>query len=91
MRTLTAALLLLCIPTLASAECLCACVNGTMQPLCQSTLDLPPLCPATICPLATPSIAPISPLTLPPLGTSECRQARVCDTFGNCQWQQVCR
>lgn len=29
--------------------------------------------------------------TPPPIGTSHCRQAQVCDRYGNCRWQQVCR
>ena len=75
----------------ARADCTCECVNGKMQPLCDSSIDLPPLCPLTLCPLATPSLAPLNPLTLPPLGTSECHEAQICDQFGNCRWQQVCR
>lgn len=77
--------------TNAYAECVCQCVNGQMQPLCQNSIDLPPICPPAICPIASPSIAPINPPTIPPLGTTSCRQARVCDTVGHCQWQQVCR
>ena len=73
------------------ASCTCQCVNGEMQPLCSSAIDIPPICPPRICPIAGPSIAPINPPTIPPLGTSSCRQARVCDPFGNCRWQQVCR
>lgn len=75
----------------AHSECICQCVDGHMQPLCSSSIDLPPICPPTICPIMSPSIVPINPPTIPPIGTSSCRQARVCDTFGNCQWQQVCR
>ena len=75
----------------AHAECICQCVNGHMQPLCNSAIDLPPICPPTICPIMGPSIAPINPPAIPPIGTSECHQARVCDTFGNCRWQQVCQ
>ena len=75
----------------ANAGCTCQCVDGQMQPLCGSSMDLPPLCPPTICPLAPPSIAPLNPLTLPPLGTSQCGQAQVCDRSGNCRWQQGCR
>lgn len=74
----------------AMADCTCECVNGRMQPLCDSSIDLPPICPPTLCPLAAPSLEPLNPPTLPPLGTSECHQARVCDEFGNCRWQQVC-
>jgi hypothetical protein len=77
--------------TATNASCICQCVNGEMQPLCSSSIDLPPICPPTVCSIAPPTVAPINPPTLPPLGTSECHQAQVCDQFGNCQWQQVCR
>lgn len=77
--------------TEANASCTCQCVNGEMRPLCSSAMDLPPICPLVICPMAPLSLEPISPLTLPPIGTSHCRQAQVCDRYGNCRWQQVCR
>jgi hypothetical protein len=76
--------------TRAEASCTCQCVDGEMQPLCSSSIDIPPICPPRICPIAGPSIAPINPPTIPPLGTSSCRQARICDPYGNCRWQQVC-
>src|SRR6516225_8660040 len=44
-----------------------------------------------LCGPVAPSIAPINPPTIPPLGTTSCRQAQTCDQFGNCRWQQVCR
>jgi hypothetical protein len=75
----------------ARASCTCQCVDGQMQALCSSALDIRPICPSRICPIAGPSIAPINPPTIPPLGTSSCRQAQVCDPFGNCRWQQVCQ
>jgi len=75
----------------ASAACTCQCVNGQMQPLCQSAIDLPPVCAPTICPIAAPSLAPLTAPILPPLGTSQCEQAQICDTQGKCEWQQVCR
>lgn len=75
----------------ARAECVCQCTDGHMRPLCNSSLDIPPICPPAICPIMSPSIAPIQSPTIPPIGTSSCRQARVCDMFGNCQWQEVCR
>ena len=75
----------------AEAGCTCQCVNGQMQPLCDNAIDLPPICPPTICPIMAPSIAPLQAPRLPPLGTTSCRQARVCDQFGNCRWQEVCR
>ena len=75
----------------AEASCTCQCVDGEMQPLCSSSIDIPPICPPRICPLAVPSIEPINPPKIPPVGTSSCRQARICDQFGNCRWQQVCQ
>ena len=75
----------------AEASCTCQCVNGQMQPLCSNAIEISPICPPRICPIAGRSIAPINPPTIPPIGTSSCRQARVCDPFGNCRWQQVCR
>lgn len=75
----------------AKADCICQCVNGSMQPICSSSIDLPPICPPTLCPMMAPSIPPISAPGLPPLGTTYCRQARVCDQFGNCRWQEICR
>lgn len=86
-----AALIGIALPQTAWAGCTCQCVDGEMQPLCDSTIDLEPICPPAVCPIASPSIAPIQPPTLPPLGTSSCRQARLCDNFGNCRWQEVCR
>jgi hypothetical protein len=74
----------------AEAACVCRCVDGEMQPICNSAMDLPPICPPTICPIAPPSIAPIIPPSVPPLGTSDCRMAQVCNMFGNCRWQRVC-
>jgi len=74
----------------AEASCTCHCIDDEMQPLCTTSLDIRPICPVRICPIAGPSIAPINPPTIPPVGTSSCRQARICDPFGNCRWQQVC-
>ena len=86
MRLILIALMVLLLGGAANAACTCQCVDGQMQPLCQSAIDLPPICPATACPIAPPAITPLNPPVLPPLGTSQCRQA-----VGNCQWQQVCR
>ena len=75
----------------ARAACLCQCVDGEMQPLCESTIDLKPICPRAVCFPPPPSLAPLNPATLPPLGATACRQAQLCDSYGNCRWQQVCR
>ena len=45
------ALLFLAINTeRADAGCICQCVDGQMQPLCQSSIDVAPVCPAAVCP-----------------------------------------
>lgn len=63
-----------------------------MQPICSSTLEIPPICSPAICPLVAPSIAPIAPLQLPPIGTQACRQVQVLDPYtGRYRWQTVCQ
>ena len=72
----------------ASAACTCQCVDGRMQPLCSSSIDIAPPCIGICAPqvgIPPPSIA------IPPVGTTSCRQARVSDQFSNCRWQEVCR
>lgn len=59
--------------------------------VCDDSLDMPTIRPPAIAPIPPPSIAPIPPPTLPPLGTSQCRQAYLCDNFGRCHWETVCR
>jgi hypothetical protein len=66
MRSVFLALTFVLLGGTANAACTCQCVDGQMQPLCQSAIDLPPICPATICPIAAPSLAPLKPPTLPP-------------------------
>lgn len=39
----------------ANAACQCACVNGQVQPVCTSSIDIRPIC--------TPRVCPIVPLT----------------------------
>jgi hypothetical protein len=75
----------------SSAKCVCACVDGQKQNICSSTLDLQVPC-FGICPIKTPSIAPIPKLSLPPLGTTTCRQAQVYNSFTKrYEWKTVCR
>ena len=57
------------------ASCICSCVNGAVVPLCESSIDLPPICAPTLCPL--PSLRPIRTLRLPPLGASADRNAAI--------------
>jgi hypothetical protein len=75
----------------AWAACVCRCVDGQMQPLCESSIDLPPVCPATLCALPLPLSKPIEPPALPPLGTKKCspRQVQNPDT-GQYEWRDLC-
>lgn len=59
--------------------------------VCDSTIDMPAIKPPGISPTPGPSIAPIPQPTIPPIGTSSCRPVRLCDGYGICRWETVCR
>lgn len=90
MRRFLLAAALLSTATAVRADCICECVNGAMQPVCSSSIDVPPICPPRVCPIAPPSIPPIDPPVVPPVGTSDCRSRRVCDEWGHCTWRMMC-
>jgi hypothetical protein len=76
----------------AEARCVCRCVNGEVRPLCESTLDIPPICAPTICPIVPPSIPPIQAPVIPPIGTEECDMVQVFNPRTNrYEWRRVCR
>jgi hypothetical protein len=73
------------------AACVCRCVDGEMQPLCESSIDLPPICPITVCAITPPSIKPIQPLGNLPIGTSQCSQRQVLNpATRQYEWRSVC-
>ena len=79
-------------PPTASAKCVCSCVNGETVPVCEGSIDLPPLCSPRVCPLAPPSIRPLDPPTIPPIGTSFCQSEQVQNPVtGLYEWLEVCR
>lgn len=79
-------------PIQAQASCECRCVGGSMQALCSSSLDIPPICPATICEIPPASIAPIQTPRIPPIGTSECSQRQVLNPATHrYEWRSLCR
>ncbi len=91
MRLVLAILFGLVLAPEASASCVCRCVGGEMQPLCDSSIDIPPLCPAATCALPPPSIAPVAPLRLPPLGASHCSQQQVLNPHtSRYEWHRLC-
>lgn len=81
----------------ASAACTWSwdCSRGPMQcrqvPYCDSRYDIVPPRPPEVAPIAPPSIQPIpQPMVAPP-GMSQCLPKYICDTFGACSWQTICR
>ena len=80
------------ISTYSFGNCVCRCVNGEMTPLCSNSLDLPPICPPTICPIVPPSVQPISPLYIPPIGTSQCQNKQILNQrTGQYEWRLICQ
>jgi hypothetical protein len=76
----------------AQSNCTCRCVNGSMQSICSNALDIPAICPPTVCPIVPPSITPIQPPTIPPIGTSYCRPQQVLNPYTNrYEWRSVCQ
>ena len=83
---------------IADAHAACRVVNDCstgicrQTQICQNLYDMPVMAPApSVPPIVSPSIQPIMPPAMPPIGTSSCQPMRVCNNFGQCAWQQVCR
>ena len=73
------------------ADCTCACVNGSVQAICSSAIDMKPICGAQLCPLPPTSLQPLTSMHLPPLGTSHCRPKQVFDpNVGQYVWKELC-
>lgn len=92
MRTIFVLLGLVLMVTSARAGCSCQCVNGQMQALCESAIDIRPICPPTICGIVPPSIRPIETPMIPPIGTRSCRKEQVQNRYtGMYEWQTICQ
>ena len=92
MKRLALALILMLAANSAFAGCYCTCINGVNQPLCESSIDIPPICPPKVCPIEPPSVKPINPPRVPPIGTRVCYQEYVWDhNLNKYVWKQVCR
>ena len=50
----------------AFAGCVCRCVNGAVQGICSSSIDILPICAPQVCPIVPPSNAPIQSPPIPP-------------------------
>ena len=76
----------------AKAACVCSCVNGNNIPICESSLDIEPICPPKICPIVPPSIRPIETPSIPPIGTTHCRNEQVYNQYTmRYEWKRVCQ
>ncbi len=83
--------LALCHSGVAAAACRCACVNGEMQALCSSSIDIEPICPPTVCAITPPSVAPIQVPRVPPIGTSDCSPQQIYNEYSRrYEWREVC-
>jgi hypothetical protein len=75
----------------AAAGCVCRCVNGQVEAICQSAIDLRPVCGPAVCPIVPPRISPIESPRVPPVGTSQCHNQQVWNpTTGRYEWQRLC-
>jgi hypothetical protein len=95
MRKLTALLLLGAVMLPANpafASCQCTCVNGRAKAMCQSSLDVAPVCPPRVCAIPPPGVQPLDTPRMPPAGAKQCRMEQVLNRANNrYEWQQVCR
>jgi hypothetical protein len=77
----------------ANAECVCGCVNGQVQAICERAIDPRPIC-TNICVAAPPVTMPVPQLLLPapPIGATDCTQVQVLNPATNAyELRQVCR
>jgi hypothetical protein len=85
----TAGALALMMPRDAAARCNCLCVDGEVKAVCESGLDVEPICGPRLCPIDSPAIEPIARPRLPPVGTTTCRWARVA-IQRSYEWHTIC-
>ncbi len=79
------------VPRLGGASCVCQCVNGEVEAICSSAIEVPPVCAPRVCPIVPPKVEPITPPTVPPVGTSRCQMVQVYDEEAReYVWKKVC-
>jgi hypothetical protein len=74
----------LALPPASRAECFCEYLNGVLQPMCGSSLELRPRCGAAAREWSVPVPAP------PPLRVESCKPALLCNGHGFCRTKWVC-
>ena len=82
-------------PTTSDAGCRwdwdCSQFPCRQVQICDNTFDVPTIRPPEVPPIPAPSVRPVPMPTVPPVGTSQCQQAYLCNAWGQCNWQTVCR
>src|SRR5450631_3457989 len=89
-RAVTVVAMTLAFSPAGHADCFCELINGVMQPMCGSSLDLRPRCEATIFASEPPVAALTARPVLPPFRVATCRPAVVCNGNGFCRWRRIC-
>ena len=80
------------LPTSVSAACVCRCVNGEMEPICGNSVEVPPICPPTVCQIVPPSVAPVPTPMVPPIGAESCAPEQVLNPYTQqYEWRTICR
>lgn len=73
------------------ADCVCRCVDGEMQAICEDVLDIAPFCPMRHCPLEPLELKPLPSLRLPPLLTKRCEHKQVLNPrTKQYEWRELC-
>ena len=84
--------LILVFSKLTYGACECVCVSGEVEALCESTVEIKPICAPQVCPIQLPSIKPIPAPTVPPVGTSKCEQKQVYNNSTHrYEWETICK
>ena len=76
--------------TSANAACQCVCMNGEVEVVCSSSIDVQPICAPRVCPIVPPAVRPIDPPRVPPVGASQCRSEQVWNGE-EYEWVEICR
>lgn len=85
------AIFVLLFSSAAFADCICQCVNGEVQSICSSSIDLPPICAPRVCPIVPPAVHPIDPPVIPPIGTNKCESKQVWNQYTEQhEWRLIC-
>ena len=80
------------VPATVDAACVCGCVNGKVQPVCDSPVDLKPICARAHCPIPPRGKRPQPPASAPPLGATSCSMEQVLNPrTQRYEWRRICK